>query len=294
MKILVSGSNGLLGSVVRLHLSAQGHQVIRLVRKPPGDGEVRWDPNNGLIDAEGLEGLDAAVHMASLPQSRWTSAYLQRMRTSRIRANYMIAEALAQRRHKPKVLVCASGQGVYAPSGDEVLTEDSPMGTDFLAQMMCEAEAATEPASAAGIRVVHLRIPTVVGGPNLATFAARSGVRPMGSGQQWTSWVARDEMASIVQHAIETVELAGPVNAASPHPLRNVEMAAAFGRVLGRRPGQPVPALLLRLLLGEMANALVLASRRIEPRRLLATGYAFRFADLEAAIRHEIGQHEVE
>jgi hypothetical protein len=146
-----------------------------------------------------------------------------------------------------------------------------------------DGEAATAPASAAGIRVVCLRIPAVLGGATV-----RRNMGRVGNGRQWSSWVSRDELASIVHHALVTDELAGPVNPVSPNPVRNAEFAATLSRALGARPGLPIPAFLLRLMVGEMADALILASRRIEPRRLLATGYQFRFSQLEAALRHEL------
>lgn len=286
MRILISGASGMVGSAVAPYLASQGHEVVRLVRRAPGAGEVRWDPDAGTIDAAGLEGLDGVVHVATMPwPMRWTAAAKVRMHANRLATNGLLATTLAGCRRKPQVLVCASGMGIYPPSGDQVLTEDSPLGTDFLAMLQRDGEAATGPASAAGIRVVNLRIPPVLGGA-----AIRRNTSRIGSGRQWFSWVARDELASIVQHVLVTPALVGPVNPVSPHPVPNAELAATVSRVLGRKPGLPVPAFLLRLLLGEMGQALVLASRRIQPARLLATGYRFRFADLEAALRHELGE----
>jgi uncharacterized protein (TIGR01777 family) len=284
MRILISGAGGMIGSVVAPYLASQGHEIVRLVRRAPEAGEVRWDPDAGTIDAAGLEGLDGVVHVATMPWPlRWTPKFKQEMRANRLRTNRLLAETLAARQRKPRVLVCASGMGIYPSSGDQVLTEDSPAGTDFLAQLQCSGEAATAPASAAGIRVVHLRIPAVLGGASI-----RRNMGHMGSGRQWASWVSRDELASIVQHVLVTDVLAGPVNPVSPHPVRNADMAATLSRALGRKPGLPMPALLLRLLIGEMAEALILASRRLEPRKLIATGYRFRFPELEAALRHEL------
>jgi NAD dependent epimerase/dehydratase family enzyme len=194
-----------------------------------------------------------------------------------------LAEALAERARKPKVLVCASGQGIYPSSGDQVLTEQSAIGSDFLAGLQRDGEAATATASAAGIRVVHLRIPTVLGGPNLA--AMTSNLRIMGSGRQWWSWVALDEFPRS-SNTSSYHTLLEPSTCQS-RPVR-AGSSVRPGCVLDRQR-RSVPAFLLRLVMGEMAEALLLASRRIEPRRLLETGYEFRFPELEAALRHQLG-----
>jgi uncharacterized protein (TIGR01777 family) len=264
----------------------QGHTVVRLVRRTPGPGEVRWDPDAGTIGAAGLEGFDGVVHLASMPwDSRWTPEFKRRIRDNRLATNRLLAETLASRASKPRAFVFASGMGIYPSSGDQVLTEDSATSAGFLAELQCDGEAATAPASTAGIRVVALRIPMVLGGAS-----TRQGTSRLGDGRQWMSWVARGEMGSIVEHVLRTDALAGPVNPTSPNPVRNAELVETLCRVLGRRPGLPVPASVLRLMLGEMADALVLSSRRIEPRRLTATGYRFKYADLEGALRHELAE----
>jgi uncharacterized protein (TIGR01777 family) len=269
---------------VTAYLASPGHEVLRLVRRVPVASEVRWDPDAGTIDAAGLEGLDGVVHLASMPwPMRWTPKAKQQIHANRITTNSQLANTLAGCQRKPQVLVCASGMGIYPASGDQILTEDSPPGTDFLARLQCEGEAATAPARAAGIRVVNLRIPGVLGGAGLKRNIGR-----IGSGRQWTSWIARDELAYIVEYVLVTDALAGPVNPTSPNPVRNAEMAAVLSHALGRRPGLPLPAFLLRLMLGEMAEALILASRRILPDRLLDAGYQFHFADLSDALHHEL------
>jgi uncharacterized protein (TIGR01777 family) len=288
MRILIAGAGGLIGSAVARHLASDGHDVARLVRHAPGPAEVRWDPDGGTIDAEGLEGFDAVIDVATMPwPARWTSAAKQRMHDNRVGSYRLLAEALAGRTRRPTVLLCASGMGIYPSSGDEVLTEESGVGSDFLAGLQRDGEAATAPATAAGIRVVHLRIPTVLGGPNLEAMA--KNLRPLGNGRQWWSWIALDEIPPIIEHVVEHAELVGAVNVVSPNPARAADVTVTIGRVLGRRPGRGIPAFLLRLMLGEMARALLLASRRIEPRRLLETGYRFRYAQLDAALRHQLG-----
>jgi len=275
----------MIGSAVAPYLASQGHEVVRLVRREPGDGEVRWDPDAGTIDAAGLEGFDGVVHVASMPwPARWTSEAKKQMRANRIVTNSLLAETLASRQRKPRVLVCASGMGIYPSCGDQVITEESALGSDFLATLQRDGEAAAAQASSAGIRVVNLRIPAVLGGA-----AIRRNMGRLGSGRQWSSWVALDELANIVNYVLVTDALVGPVNPVSPNPVRNAEYAATLSRVLGSKPGLPIPAFLLRLMLGEMGDALILASRRIEPRKLLATGYQFRFPTLEVALRHELG-----
>jgi NAD dependent epimerase/dehydratase family enzyme len=171
--------------------------------------------------------------------------------------------------------------GIYPSSGETVLTEESSVGTNFLAQLQCDGEAATASASTAGIRVVNLRIPPVVGSPKL-----KRGTGRLGNGLQWTSWVSLDELASIVEHVLMTGTLVGPLNPASPNPVRNTEFSATSSRVLGVKAGLPIPAFVLRLMMGEIADALLLASRRIEPQKLLASGYRFLYPKLEDALRH--------
>ncbi len=283
MRILISGTSGMIGLAVAPYLASQGHDVVRLVRRSPCDAEVQWDPDAGTIDSARLEGFDGVVHLASMSwNSRWTPDFKQRIHANRVRTNSLLATTLAACRRKPQVLVCASGQGIYPSSGDDILTEESPVGGDFLAQLQCAGEAAAAPASEVGIRVAHLRIPMVVGGASI-----RGGISRAGSGRQWMSWVSRDDLASIVQHVLTTEALVGPVNPTSPYPLRNAEFMPTVNRAL-HKSGLPLPAFVVRLLMGEMGEAFMLASRRLEPRQLLATGYQFRFPELENALRHEI------
>lgn len=285
MKVLIAGASGMIGSAVGPYLESQGYEVVRLVRRAPETGEVGWDPDNGTIDAGALEGFDGVVHLASMRwPARWTSEVKKQIYANRIKTNSLLSQTLAGCQRKPQALICASGMGIYPSSDDQILTEDSPVGTDFLAHLQRDGEAATSPASAAGIRVINLRIPGVLGGAGLKRNMGR-----IGSGRQWTSWVARDELASIVGYLLVTETLFGPVNPVSPNPVRNSEFTVTMSHALGRKPGLPIPAFLLRLMLGEMAEALILASRRIVPAKLLAAGYPFRFPELEDALRHELG-----
>lgn len=283
MKILIAGSHGMIGAAVVNHLTEYGYEVVRLVRHTPSPGEVWWDPDRDEIDAAGLEGFDGVVHLASMPwPMRWTTKAKEKIRLNRLVTNRLLAESLARCTYQPRVLICASGMGYYPSSGDTLLTEDCPAGTSFVATLQKDGEAATAPATEAGIRVVHLRIPAVLGGAALQRVGFQAG-----NGQQWVSWVGRDELALIVEFALATESLAGPVNAVSPNPIRNAEFAIISSRALGQKPGGVMPAIIVRLVMGEMGEEFLLASRRIQPARLLAAGYTFHFPDLTEALQHE-------
>jgi uncharacterized protein len=284
MKTLISGSNGMVGSAVTQHFYECDHEVTRLVRHKPNPGEIWWNPNSGEIDAASLGGFDGVIHLATMPwPARWTAKAKQRIRANRLATNSLLAESLSKCEKKPEVLICASDMGYYSSSGDTILTEESPAGTSFLARLQWDGEAATAPASQAGIRVVHLRIPPVLGGPSLQ----RGGVRS-GNGQQWVSWIGRGELASIIEFVLTHRDLDGPVNAVSPKPLRNAEFAIAAARAVGRQTALYLPAFLVRLLMGEMGEEFMLSSRRIQPAKLLAAGYQFRFPGFEGALEHEM------
>jgi uncharacterized protein len=196
----------------------------------------------------------------------------------------LLAESLAACEHKPRVLICASGMGYYPSSGDTVLAEDSPAGASFLARMQQDGEASTARASDAKIRVVHLRIPPVLGGAALQRLGFQAG-----NGQQWMSWVARDELAAIIEFTLVNETLTEPVNAVSPNPLRNADFAKTAAQALGRKSVSTMPAFLVRLVMGEMGEEFLLSSRRMQPAKLFAAGYQFRYPDLEEALKHEMG-----
>ncbi len=295
MKVLVTGASGFVGSALVPVLAGDGHFIVRLVRTAPAPGrsEVFWDPVRGTVDLDALEGLDAAVHLAgaSIAASRWTAEAKRRIRESRVAGTRLLCESFARLDRPPKVLVCASAVGYYGDGGHGILREDSPPGTGFLAQVCREWEAASGPAERKGIRVVRLRIGMVLGagGGALAQmipiFRAGLGGR-VGSGEQYVSWIAVDDLVGAVDHAIRTDSLEGPVNAVAPNPVTNREFAKTLGRVLGRPSVLPAPAFALRLVLGDMADELLLASARVEPDRLLSSGYRFRYPELEGALRH--------
>ena len=290
MKVLISGVTGLIGSAVRALLVAEGHPVVGLTRRqPPGEGMIAWNPPGGALDAGRLAGFDAVVHLAGENiGSRWTAARKQEIRSSRVDGTRLLCERLASA--PPQVLVCASAIGYYGDRGDEVLTEESAPGQGFLAEVCREWEAATEPARQRGIRVVNLRIGVVLspeGGalPKMLTpFKLGMGGR-VGSGHQYWSWVALDDVAGAIHHALLTESLSGPVNATAPNPVTNTEFTKVLGRVLGRPTVFPLPAAAARLMLGEAADELLLGSARILPKRLQESGYRFSHPDLESALR---------
>ena len=283
MKVLIAGSHGMVGSAVTRHLMESGYEIVRLVRQTPGPDEVWWDPDAGKIDASGLEGFDAVVNLATARWPfRWTLKNKEKIHANRIATYHLLADTLAACARKPRVLVCASGIGVYPSSGDTILTEDSVPCSSFLSTVDLDGERATSAAETTGLRVVHLRIPQVMGGSALQFAGFRAG-----DGQQWISWVGRDELASIVEFALVTQSLNGPVNAVSPNPLRNAEFAATATKALGIKPGGVMPSFIVRLVMGEMGEEFALASRRARPAKLLAAGYRFRFPDLADALRHE-------
>ena len=293
MRVLISGSKGLIGAALSGLLEEKGHHCIRLVRSrdPLGGGQISWDPASGRIDKGALEGLDAAVHLAGESiAARWTEAKKARIRDSRITGTRLLATALAGVSSPPRVLVCASAVGYYGDGGDEILREDSPKGRGFLSDVCREWEEAAAAASGRGIRVVHLRFGPVLAasggalGRMLAPFKAGLGGR-IGSGRQWMSWISVDDAAGAAHHALITASLRGPVNAVSPGPVTNAGFASTLARVLRRPALLPLPAFAARLALGEMADELLLRGQRVEPAKLLATGYSFRHPDLEEALR---------
>ena len=298
MKVAITGASGLVGSALLPFLTAGGHEIVRLVRRAPAaKDEARWDPDSGAVDAAALEGVDAVVHLAgeNIADGRWTDARKAALRSSRVPPTRLLAQALAGLKRKPKVMISASAIGYYGDRGAEWLDESAAPAADFLGRLAAEWEAATEPAAKAGMRVVNLRTGIVLSpaggalGRMLPPFKAGLG-GVMGTGAQYTSWVSIDDLVGIVHHALAVDALRGPVNAVAPAPVTNAELAKTLGRVLGRPAIAAVPAFALRLALGEMADATILASTRVRPARLEATRYRFRFPELEGALRHVLGR----
>jgi hypothetical protein len=296
MNVLISGATGLIGSALVPELEAKGHTVTRLSRSRSGANTIRWDPSAGTIDGD-LEGTDAVVHLAgeSIAQGRWNSDKKRRILDSRVQGTRLLAEKISALATPPKVMVSMSAVGYYGDRGDEVLTEESAPGADFLTRVCREWEAAAEPARRAGIRVVHPRLGIVLTpqggalGTTLPIFKLGGGGK-IGSGRQWWSWVALDDVVGSVLHALTDEGVEGPVNVGSPNPMTNAEYTKVLGKVLGRPTVLPLPAPAARIMLGEVADALLLASQRMRPARLQATGYAFRYPQLEGALRHLLGR----
>ena len=294
MKVLVSGASGFVGSRLTARLTDDGHQVTRLVRSHPKPerAEIQWDPAAGGLEPSALAGFDAVVHLAgeNISQGRWTDAKKARIRHSRVRGTQLLAQTLARPAGRPKVLVTASAIGFYGNRGDEQLDEQSPPGSGFLAHVCRQWESATEPAAEAGVRVVPLRLGLVLSstGGALAKMLPifRLGLGgPLGSGRQYVSWITLDDVIGAIQHAIAADSLRGPVNAVAPHPVTNREFTRALGRALRRPALLPAPAFALRVILGQMADELLLASTRVLPRRLLDSGFRFRDPGLESALK---------
>ena len=293
VKVLVSGAGGLVGSALVPFLSSAGHEIVQLTRAQSAAADrIRWDPLSGYIDKEGLHGIEAAVHLASESiNGRWTAAKKRRILESRDKGTRLLAETFGTLEPPPKVLVSASAVGYYGDRGGEFLREDSGPGEMFLSQVCQVWEGATEPALEAGIRVVNLRLGIIL---SPAGGALRSLLLPMrlglggriGSGEQYMSWVALDDAVGAIHHALITDGLAGPVNVTSPQQARNRDFTKTLGRVLRRPTVFPLPAFAARLLLGQMADELLLVSARADPARLTTSGYEFRYPGLEDALRH--------
>jgi uncharacterized protein (TIGR01777 family) len=293
-RVAITGSSGLIGSAVSRSLAAAGYAAVRLVRRSARSAdEVSWDPAEGIRQRAALEGLAGVVHLAgeNLAAGRWSEARKAQILNSRVQGTAALCAALAGLTRRPRALVSASAVGVYGNRGSEVLREDSDPGTGFLAGVCRDWEAATGAASAAGIRVVLARFGMVLspkGGAlktMLTPFRLGVGGR-IGSGTQYVSWIALDDVVGAILHALRDERLSGPVNVVAPAPVTNADFARALGRAVSRPAVLPLPAFAARLALGEMADELLLASQRVLPARLEATGYRFLHSRLDQALQH--------
>lgn len=292
-RIAVTGASGFLGSALVPFLTTGGHEVRRVGRGAGND--VRWDPSRGELEVGALEGVDAVVHLAgSSVAERWTARTRAVILQSRVQGTRLIAETVARLRVRPEVLVCSSGIGIHGSRGDEWLDEGSSPGDDFLAEVGAAWEAAAEPARDAGIRVVHARTGIVLnpsGGAlakMLPAFQLGGGGR-LGDGRQWMSWISREDWIGAVHHVLQTPGIAGAVNMVAPEPVTNATFTEAMGRILHRPTLATVPAFALRALFGAMADGTVLASQRVRPAVLTATGFPFLHPSLASALRFELG-----
>jgi uncharacterized protein (TIGR01777 family) len=300
MDVLVTGASGFIGSALVPSLEGDGHRVVRLSRDAGGQGPetLRWDPAEGRIDAAGLEGLGAVVHLAGagIGDKRWTSDRKREIRESRTKGTRLLSGTLAGLAKKPAVLVSASAIGYYGPRGDEELTEDSAPGDDFLAGVCVGWEQATAPATEAGIRVATIRSGVVLsprGGVlkrMLFPFQLGLGGR-MGTGKQYMSWISLDDEVSAVRDLLGRDDVSGPVNLTAPNPVTNSEFTKTLGAVLRRPTAIPTPMTPLKVLYGrELIQHLLLSGQRVRPKRLEASGYQFAHQQLESALRDLLGK----
>lgn len=299
-RIAMTGASGLIGHELTAFLRTGGHEVVPLVRRVAGPNAIGWDPAKGTIDAERLEGFDTVVHLAgeSVGQ-RWTPAVKQRVLASRIEGTRLLCETLAARERKPKVLISASAIGYYGDTGDRWVDEYAEPGSGFLSEVCQAWEQATEPARAAGIRVVNLRIGVVLsprgGALRELLLPASLGLGgPIGKGRQYLGWIDLDDLLGAVLHAIRDEALSGPVNAVSPVPVTQREFAKTLGRVLRRPAFLPLPAFVIEGLFGEMGKQVLLAGQRVRPSQLVESGFQFDFPRLEDSLRHQLGRADDE
>jgi uncharacterized protein (TIGR01777 family) len=299
MRVAVTGSSGLIGTRLVNSLAADGHEVVRIGRGQPGDDHdsVRWDPMAGTIDAAGLEGLDAVVHLAGagIAAHRWTPDYRRQVLESRSRGTALLARTLADLDSPPSVLVSGSAIGYYGDRGDDTLTEDDSPGDLFLSQVCVAWEDATAPAAAAGIRVARIRTGLVLaagGGalsPLLRIFRLGLGGR-LGPGTQWWSWITIEDHVAAIRWLIDH-DIAGPVNLVAPEPVTNAELTKVLAQVLRRPAILPVPRIGPALLLGpQLAHELLFASQRVLPTVLQDNGFTFSHSDLTTGLKAVLGR----
>jgi uncharacterized protein len=301
VRILISGSSGLVGSAVGQSLAEQGHAASRLLRPQTrvtsGEGDVRWDPYSGDFDSQAAEGTDAVIHLAgaSIGEGRWTGERKNILRTSRVEATRHLVNSLAALKARPKIFICASAVGYFGDRGDEKLTDHAGPGSDFLAKLTCDWESEAGRAAEFGARVVMLRFGIVL--------STRGGALPrmllpikmfvggrIGSGKQWMSWISLADVVGAVRFALENRFATGAFNCVAPNPVRNSEFIKMAARAVHRPSMFPAPAFALRLMLGEMADALLLSSQRVLPEKLLYLGYEFGDAELGRALGRIIAE----
>ncbi|MBO8142459.1 MAG: TIGR01777 family protein [Firmicutes bacterium] len=302
MRVVIAGGTGFIGRALVRRLAAGGHHVTVLTRQDPGRASrslpdavavCRWSPGTGA-PLEPVDGADAVVNLAGATIARrWTRAAKRLIVDSRVGATGSLIQAIRASQAPPRVLVNASAVGYYGPRGDEWVTEDDPPGSDFLATVCRRWEEAACAAEPLGVRVVLLRTGLVLGRggalPRLALPFRLFAGGPLGSGRQWMPWIHLDDCAALISFALQDDRIRGPINVTAPNPVPNREFARALGRALGRPAALPVPAPLLRAALGEMADMLLTGQRAV-PRRAMALGFQFRFAELEPALGDVLGR----
>ncbi|MFT5049376.1 MAG: hypothetical protein ACI8QZ_000769 [Chlamydiales bacterium] len=293
MKILMSGASGLVGSALCKDLRSDGHSITRIVRRAPaGDDEVEYNPAQRKIDRAGMEGHDAVVHLAgeNIAGGRWNKKRMLAIRDSRVDGTRAVCRAVARLKHKPEVVITASAVGWYGDRGDELLDEDSKPGTGFLVEVCRDWEAGCYASREAGLRVVNVRMGVVLAAQGgalakmLTPFKLGLGGR-LGSGQQHMSWIGLTDLVRALRFCIDTPEIVGPVNAVSPDAATNQDFTKTLGRVLSRPTAFPMPAFVARLLFGQMADQVLLASAKVAPKKLQEAGFKFEQTVLEDVLR---------
>jgi uncharacterized protein (TIGR01777 family) len=297
VKVAVTGSSGLIGRELVAALGRQGDEVTRVVRRDAGRGEAAWDPDRGTIEADKLEGHDAVVHLAGvgIGDHRWSDDHKRAVVDSRVQGTTLLARTLAGLSSPPRVLVSGSAVGFYGYESEQAVTEASPKGRGFLADVVAAWEEATASAAAAGIRVVNIRsgvVLTAKGGAlkkQLLPFKLGLGGR-LGKGHQWLSWISLDDEVAAIIHLFGADGMSGPVNVTSPEPVTNAEFTATLARVLKRPAFMPVPTPALHALFGrQMTEEMLLGGQRVLPTALQASGFTFAHPQLEGALRHTLG-----
>jgi len=294
MKVVLTGGTGFIGTALVPRLLASGHEVCLLGRKrpgsmPPSTAFTAWPSLQQEPPVEGLRGADVVVHLAGEPVAqRWTPEVKRRIRQSRVEGTLNLARSLANLSRPPMVLVCASAIGIYGLRGDEILTESSAPGQDFLAETTAEWEQAAESAAPLGIRVAKIRTGIVLGKNGGALKKMLPPFRfglggPIGSGRQWMSWIHLDDIVGLFLYALENPSLRGPVNGVAPNPVTNADFTRALGSALRRPAILPVPALAIKLMFGEMGDV-ILGSQRVMPRAAEEAGYQFKYPELGPAL----------
>jgi uncharacterized protein len=301
LRIVMSGSSGIIGSSLSDFLTCAGNKVQPLVRRPPKleSDEIFWDPYHQELDKASIESADAVIHLAgeNIGAGRWTASRKEAIRKSRVESTRFLAETLASLKHPPKVLLVASAIGFYGDRGEEALTEESQAGKGYLPELCQAWEQATEPARQAGIRVVHVRTGIVL---SLAGGALAKMVPPfsmgvggtIGTGRQWMSWISMEDLIGIYHYLLNAGNISGVVNATAPWPITNRAFTKTLGKVLGRPALFPLPAFMVKALFGEMGEVLLLEGQQVKPARLTQAGFEFLYPDLESALRWELGRFQ--
>ena len=300
-KIAISGTSGLIGSKLTTSLQQHGDTVYRLVRQKSSvnSSDIYWNYETGEIDAARLEGMDVIIHLAGKPldEQRWTQEIKEAVYASRIKGTTLISQTLAHLKTPPRLLISASATDYYADSQIPIGETEGRPGQGYVSEMCRDWEAATDPARQAGIRVVSIRIPSVLASEGHSILAAflplfKRGLGPvLGSGKQLMCFIALDDMIRAIEYIIECEQIVGPVNVLTPEPVTNEEFARALGKILHRPVFLKIPGFILHLAMGEVAEAIVAGDSHLKPENLLAAGFHFDYPDIESALRHELSSN---